>query len=50
MSDPTPLSGVPCLDLTEAQVFKVTGTAAGTGAAEGDILLHGGLLTYYPAP
>lgn len=38
------------LDLTEAQVFKVTGTAAGTGAAEGDILLHGGLLTYYPAP
>lgn len=38
------------LDLSTALVFKVTGTAAGTGAAEGDILLHGGSLTYVPSP
>lgn len=38
------------LDLATALVFRVTGTAAGTGAAPNDIVLHGGSLTYVPAP
>jgi len=38
------------LDLTETLAFRVTGTAAGTGAAPGDISLMGGVLTFYPAP
>lgn len=38
------------LDFSTGLVFRVTGTATGTGAASGDISLHGGTLTYISAP
>lgn len=38
------------LDFTTGLVFRVTGTAAGTGAAQGDISLHGGTVSAVKTP
>lgn len=38
------------LDFSTGLVFRVTGTAAGTGAAQGDISLHGGTVSAVKTP